>query len=511
MSDMQNPPADWTVSYFKAVCADVGSWTWGTVQGAFNEKASITQIIVDAVIGMIPLVGDATAVRDLIAVVFGLADDEEKRNSTWHWVLLVVLLFALIPVFGGVVKGVGRIIVKVAEEAAHMAAAARMAHMVEGAKEIIEFLNRIGVKNAEKWLLALRISDHMAPLVEKFTHLMETLDGILLKTRTKIAGISPSLANRIQNLRGGLVKVRDKGKEMIPIAVKEFDQKLREIQAYIRSGGETTSRLALHEVATGQKVATRAEERRLIEDGVLPARNSRGGFSQNPDSPSKLDKIAKYYKPEAGYPDLLSRLDRRTNTYTGVAAFAGKMVNRELKDGEQVFRFFGPARTTHGIPVDEAWTGGAWWGIGPPPKTAKEWREMAAVLDSFNGDGFYVSARVVGNKGPKAVVGTVSEQFGTTIPGQYLPGGATQAFFILEDGFKDILSKAGHDFSNGAKQSKILDPLTGLEFTFYKTGWTDANGIWGYLRAPGLTTTQTARVGSREQATKQNEQVVIHP
>ncbi|RFP19317.1 MULTISPECIES: hypothetical protein [unclassified Duganella] len=510
MSDTQNPPAGWTVSYFKSVCADVGSWTWGTVQGAFNEKASITQIIVDAVIGMIPLVGDATAVRDLIAVVFGLADDEEKRNSTWHWVLLVVLLFALIPVFGGVVKGVGRIIVKVAEEAAHMAAAARMAHMVEGAKEIIEFLNRIGVKNAEKWLLALRISDHMAPLVEKFTHLMGTLDGILLKTRSMIAGISPSLANRIQQLRGGLVRVRDKGKEMIPIAVKEFDQKLREIQAYIRSGGETTSRLALHEVATGQKVATRAEERRLVEDGVLPARSSRGGFNQNPASSLAPAKVSKYYKPEPGYPNLL-RADRETGQYNSVAAFSGKMINRELKDGEQIFRFFGPPRTTHGVDVGEAWAGGAWWGVGPPPKSAKEWREMAAVLDSFNGDGFYVSARVVGNKGPKAVVGTVSEQFGTQIPGQYLPGGATQAFFLLEDGFQEILKRVGHDFANGVKQSKIIDSNAGLEFTFHSTSWTDTNGIWGYIHAPGTTTTQTARVGSREQATKHNEQVVVHP
>lgn len=511
MSDMHNPPADWTVSYFKAVCADVGSWTWGTVQGAFNEKASITQIIVDAIIGMIPLVGDATAVRDLIAVVFGLADDEEKRNSTWHWVLLVVLLFALIPVFGGIVKGVGRIIVKVAEEAAHMAAAARMAHMVDGAKEIIEFLNRIGIKDAEKWLLKLRIGDHMKPLLEKFAHLMGTLDGILMKTGEKIAGISPSLAKRIKTLRENLVKVRDKGNEMIPNAVREFDQKLREIQACIRSGGETTSRLALHEVATGQKVATRAEERRLIEDGVLPARSSRGGFSQNPAAHEQPKKIAKYYKAETGYPDLLSRIDHDTQTYPTVAAFSGKMVNRELKDGEQVFRFFGPERTTHGVQVAEAWTGGAWWGLGPPPKTAKEWREMAAVLDSFNGDGFFVSARVIGNNGPKAVVGTVSEQMGKKIPGQYLPGGATQAFFILEKKFQDVLSKAGHDFANGASQSKILDPLTGLEFTFHKTGWTDANGIWGYLRAPGITTTQTARVGSREQATKHNKEVVIHP
>lgn len=511
MSEIQNPPGGWTLIQFKAVCADVGNWTWGTVQGAFNEKASITQIVVDAVIGMIPLVGDATAVRDLIAVVIGLADDEEKRNSTWQWVLLVVLLFALIPVLGGVVKGVGRIIVKVAQEAAQLAPAAKMAHMAAGAKEVVEFLNRIGVKNAEKWLLALRVSDHLEPLVGKFTHLMVTLDTIMVKSRAKVAGMFPSLAKRIDSLRAGLAKVREKGKEMIPLAVKELEQKLREIQAYIRSGGETTSRVALHEVATGQRVATRADERRLVEDGVLPVRNSRGGFSQNPASASNPAKIAKYYKHEPGYPNLLHAADPLTNEYNSVAAFAGKMVNRPLEEGEQVFRFFGPPRTTHGVAVDEAWGGGAWWGVGRPPKTAKEWRELAAVLDSFNGDGFYVSARVIGSKGPKAVVGTVSEQFGEKIPGQYLPGGATQAFFFLGSRFKDILNQIGHNFSNGAKRSKIMDPQTGLEFTFYRTGWTDANGIWGYLRAPGATTIQTARVGSREQATKNNEQVVINP
>jgi hypothetical protein len=513
MSDSLSPPAGWTLSHFKAVCADVGSWTWGTVQGAFNEKASITQIIVDAVIGMIPLVGDATAVRDLIAIVVGLADDEEKRKSTWHWVLLVVLLFALIPVFGGVVKGVGRIVVKFAEEAAHLAEAARMAHMLAGAKEVIEFLNRIGVKNAEKWLLALRVNDHLGVLVEKFTHVMTTLDNILLKTRARIAGIAPSLASRIDTLRKGFSEVMEKGKEMIPIAVKEFDQKLREMQAFIRSGGEATSRLALHEVATGEKVTTRAEERRLVEDGVLPSRNARGGFNQNPASASDPKLFAKYYENRKadGYPDLMYSADSKTKQYTNIAAFSGKMVNRQLKEGEELFRFFGPARTTHGVEVGEAAAGGGWWGVGAPPKTAREWREMAAVLDSFNGDGFFVTARVVGDKGPKAVVGTVAEQFGKEIPGQYLPGGATQAFFRLDAEFNTLLTKAGQDFSAGAKTSTSIDIKAGLEFTFYRTGWTDANGIWGYIHAPGVTTTQTARLTSREHATKDHQQVIIQP
>jgi hypothetical protein len=78
-SDTAQAPGGLTWSKFKSICADVGDWTWGTVQGAFNEKASFSQILVDAVIGMIPLVGDGTAVRDLIAVVMGLINDPKKR------------------------------------------------------------------------------------------------------------------------------------------------------------------------------------------------------------------------------------------------------------------------------------------------------------------------------------------------------------------------------------------------------------------------------------------------
>lgn len=510
MSDTRNPPGGWSISHFEAVCADVASWTWGTVQGAFNEKASVTQIVVDAVIGMIPLVGDVTAVRDLLAVVIGLADDDEKRHSTWQWVLLVVLLFALIPVFGGVVKGVGRLTVKIAKEAAHLTGPARQAHLAAGAQEIIEFLNRIGVKHAEKWLIALRVSAHVQPLIEKFTRLMQTLDTILSKTGARVADVAPGLARRIASLRSGLARVREQGIDMIPTALKELDQQLREIQAFVRSGGETTSRLALHEVATGQRVTTHAEERRLIEDGVLPVRNSRGGYNQNPASPKTTDKISKIYEPADGYPNLL-RLDSDGKKYESVAAFSGKMVNRPLKDGEEIYRFFGPETTTHRIKVDETSAAGAWWGLGLPPRNAKEWRELAAVLDSFNGDGFFVTAKVIGNKGPKAVVGTVAEQYGEKIPGQYLPGGTTQAFFFLDRAFNDALKQAGHDFINGGKLDKVIDPLTKIEFTFHKSGWTDANGIWGYIRGPDASTIQTARVATREQASKHNEQVVIQP
>ncbi|MDR2852973.1 MAG: hypothetical protein LBV61_07990, partial [Burkholderiaceae bacterium] len=74
-SERGEAPGGLSQARFKAIAAEAGGWLWGTVRGAFNEKATFSQIVVDAVIGMIPLIGDVTAVRDLIAVLMGLSDD----------------------------------------------------------------------------------------------------------------------------------------------------------------------------------------------------------------------------------------------------------------------------------------------------------------------------------------------------------------------------------------------------------------------------------------------------
>src|SRR5690606_36896733 len=121
-------------------------------------------------------------------------------------------------------------------------------------------------------------------------------------------GMLPNmLAQRIEALRIGTGQLKTKGEQMIPRAITELDQSLKEIQSYIRSGGETTSRLNLHRVATGQRTSTRAEEARLIEDGVLPVRSARRGWKQNPSDVLKPKEISRFYRHESGFPDLTAR------------------------------------------------------------------------------------------------------------------------------------------------------------------------------------------------------------
>jgi hypothetical protein len=72
----------------KGLVMSVASWLWGTVKGGFNEQQSIAQIIVDAAISLIPVVGDATAIRDLVAVSCGspsIPKNERRRASGSSW------------------------------------------------------------------------------------------------------------------------------------------------------------------------------------------------------------------------------------------------------------------------------------------------------------------------------------------------------------------------------------------------------------------------------------------
>lgn len=346
MSTAPAPPGGLSWSAFEAMAADAGTWLWGTVQGAFNEKSTLSQIIVDAVIGMIPLVGDVTAVRDLIAVSIGMVDEPKKRDDTWQWVLLVVLLFALIPVVGGVVKGVGRLVIKAVGEAAHIAGQAeRAAHLAAAAKDIVAFLNRFGAGNAEKWLLKLRFADYQAAILEKFSGFTVTVNKALQQIQKKLGAVLPAnLARRVEALKVGLSQLTKKADEMVPKAITELDRKLREIQQFVRSGGETTSRTIEHVAASGERAtASYADELRLLEENAGALRSARGGWVQNvaTTSPGDLDRISKVYRAEPGYPNLLKRIDKgsgaKDGRYVYVTTYAGKIANRTLHEGEEVF------------------------------------------------------------------------------------------------------------------------------------------------------------------------------
>lgn len=505
-------PGGTTVEEFKSLAFDVGSWMWGTLQGAFNEEATLSQIVTDAVIGMIPLVGDVTAARDLIAVTIGLCNDPKKREDKFQWILLVILIFALIPVIGGVVKGVGRLVLKAMGEVAQLAGAARAAKMAESAKDIVAFLNRVGIGNAEKWLVELKFAAHQSDVVAKFDALLGTIMDALRQAKTRWgAHIPQRFVLAIDSLVHGLARLKEEAARRIPDAIKELDQFLREIQAYVRSGGETTSQTISRTATAGAPNLSYADELKILEEGKGALRSVRGGLAANSPLASDLPKV---YTPEPGYPDILAYKvpGPKGDSYPNIATMSGKVVNRQLRKGEKVFRVFGPEGTTHGFAINGSLAAGsrspAFWGLNDVPKNAEEWRHLAAVRDEWNRNGLMIVGTVIDDV--PACIGKIAEQFSDSIPGQYLRGGGKQAMLDLPQTVRDQINALGSQMADvlqktGKAPAPVTHTVGGVHWEVRATGWDDVNGIHGYLNMPGPTTVQSLRLGAREQASKKEE------
>lgn len=504
-----DPPGGLSDTSFESIALEVGDWIWGTVQGAFNEKATFSQIIVDAVIGMIPGVGDVTAARDLIAVVIGLSTDERKREDKMQWILLVILLIALIPVIGGVCKGVGRLLLKAMGEVAHLAAGAeRAARLAEAAKDIVAFLNRVGVGNAEKFLLKIKFAEHQEALLSKLNELLCILSKLLERIKAKITWWMPdSFFNAIHRLQTGVEWLKQAAPQRLKDAIREIDEFLREVQQFVRSGGETTSRASAHAAEAGAKEVHRTEELILLE-GKAAKRSARGGWARN--SP-RAEDVALVYKHEPGFPDLLSKAERAKGNviYPDIATFSGQIVNREIQPGERIFRVFGPEGTTHGVKTSRGYASGrpggnSFWGISEVPTNAKDWRQLCAVLDEWNHDGFIVIGTVLPGHSLPACTGLIAERAGEQLGVQYLKGGGKQAMVKLPETVAKELSEAALRVEKIGEAGHEVIEAGGIRWELRATGWTDANGIHGYVHAPSTASTQTQRLAARATASKRD-------
>lgn len=497
------------IAWFKETSLETGQWIWGTLQGAFNEKQTIGQIIVDAVIGMVPLVGDVTAVRDLIAVSIGLAKEPKKRESVTEWVFLVILLFALIPVIGGVIKGVGRLALRVTTKAAEN---------VEILGDVIKFLNRVGEGDAVKWLNKLNVVEYQAQLIEKmsgFCHTMITAINQILKAR-----VGRMLPERWQEdlirVRDGFAALQPLASKMIPQALKELDAKLRVLQALVYKG-------EIHTVATGKG---RAEVRREAEAYLIerPLRDAPKQGTRFPSLHAEVlheDRLRLKYSKK-GYPDLLGYKEKspafgESMVYANIASFSGEITAKSAREmaGSTIFRAFGN-ETALATKAGGSWAAGGFWGYQKVPGNAEEWRQLSAVLDEWNGNGFLVVLHLPEDlatrmPGTNAWHGKIAEQFGQKRANQYLEGGGEQVIINLDEMLKKELNRIGEQVKASGQPASV--EINGVKAEFYPSGWKDVEGVHGYNKPEGIDppyATYTRELHDDELRSKVKERAIIN-
>jgi len=139
-----------------------------------------------------------------------------------------------------------------------------------------------------------------------------------------------------------------------------------------------------------------------------------------------------------------------------------------------------------------------YWGLGKAPETAKEWRELCAVLDKFNANGYIVTGHLPDNlrqlwPDAKAWKGKVAEQYGSGEPLQYLEGGGEQLFANFGSDINQRITHIGDQMKNGDLPDVHTEEINGVVFRFYKTNWENVEKLFGYGKAAEDTSTASTR------------------
>ncbi|MEM6052415.1 hypothetical protein AAH450_17775 [Erwinia sp. P7711] len=499
-----------TTTWFKQTSLETGQWIWGTLSGAFNEKQTIGQIITDAAISMIPLVGDVTAVRDLLAVSIGMAQDPRKRESTMEWVFLVVLLFALIPMIGGLIKGVGRLALKESADVAQNA---------ETLKTTVHFLNRAGEGNALKWLKALDVTTYQAQLVDKLSIFCNSLITVIRNVMGSALGraLPEKWHGQLLSLADGLASLRDMGSRMIPSALRELHSKLRVMQALVYKGD-----VLKIPTNAGRATIRRESEAYLIERPLREA-TKQGTRFPSIHAEKLHETILRRKYSKAGYPDLFSQPPEISPAfgdsliYRNIASFSSEITAKSARDmaGKTIFRAFGN-KTDLATNPKGSWAAGGFWGYQKVPGNAEEWRKLSAVLDEWNGNGCLLVLHlpqdlVTRMPGTNAWHGKIAEQFGSDIPAQYLEGGGEQVIINLDEKLKKELNRIGEQVKVSGQAASV--EINGVKAEFYPTHWKDVEGTYGYTRPEGIEppyATTTRELHDDELRSKVKDRAIIN-
>ncbi|HCY62715.1 MAG TPA: hypothetical protein DHV59_07780 [Oxalobacteraceae bacterium] len=399
---------------FKETSFEVGSWLYGALQGGFNEKQTIGQVTTDAVISMFPIAGEITAARDVIASSIRLSQSPEKRQEVVEWVMLILPLLALIPLLGGALKGVGKLLLMVGK------------HVDEDKKileAIISLLNKVGHGDAVRFIKNLDFTEYRKPIVDGVNSTCERIKAALSHAQKRMGSILPqAVIDRFNWLSEQLNALQNLASKMVPQALKDLNNRLKYIQKLMYEG-------EWHMIPGSGKAITRETEARLVtKAGRMEWELKNAPYPQN--------EVADF-KYKDGWPNFTDTTEYKIEKGNAIIkSFHGMMNPVELKEGTVIYRV-----------IDHKFgePNGAYW-MYVDPKSIKGWywRVKFAVLQSWSHNGKYVKYIIPKGKSLRAWEGKVSSQIENDIMrnsrdvknlkvpnegfGQYLEGGEAQLF-----------------------------------------------------------------------------------
>jgi hypothetical protein len=332
---------------------------------------------------MFPVLGEVTAVRDSIAITIRMCTEPGAAKDKWEWISLVCCLLALVPAFGGLLKGVGGLIVEAGKSSK------KAVEIVEG---ILKFLNRMGVGDARSWFKELKILRHQTTVINSFHELIGRIKATCTFLSTKMGAALPeSFKVTLRVFSEKLDELQKLGDRMIPEAFKEFHEQLSLIQKAVHDGSYIAP------IRVGAK-----ETRVMVPEGKILVQKVITGHIEHPPAPIS------HYLHDEKWPDLKAKgLDGKKpfeieeieaqGYLWPISTFSAKApIKAHLaRPGEGLYRLLDkiPTKVYGGNEIKPKYlhefhqAGDCW---SPKlPANGKEFRIELAVKHAWNSNGFY--------------------------------------------------------------------------------------------------------------------------
>lgn len=329
------------------VFESVLDWVWGTVQGDFNQDASLSQTAVNTILGLIPIVDQVLDVRDVIAglkhlIEYYMETEEEQAAhegslglsyETWLWIGLFLIVIGLIPTVGSAVKGVLKMLIRALQDAGSVAGRLSAAQLRRIWEQLVAVLNHLGVRpgNAHRWLSELpgrlpALLDDAAQRIRNAARVFnEFLDAVAQRTRQMADWgiVDQAWARRSLD---EIARVR----RALAHAMSRLDAKKAEINNWLQEQLNAVLGASGRRGGTGS-VNTSPPD--LPEPGVQPARGANQDV-QPERPPSEPDLPPRGRRRPRRRPPSDEELQRARDMRTELGSTGNRRVRRKIENGQ---------------------------------------------------------------------------------------------------------------------------------------------------------------------------------
>ncbi|RCK52472.1 hypothetical protein TH25_05350 [Thalassospira profundimaris] len=419
---------NWLERAAESVASSIASgaeWTWGTLQGDFNENMSTSQIITNAIVTAVPVVDQVADLRDLIANSKLLIRDK-RYDEIGVWVGVFACLIGLVPSLGSLAKGVIKIIWKNVSEIGRVLV------------YINKALHRTGMR-VNGYRFVTKLADDV---VDQVGFVSQKFDEFLNLTAQKVSLLKNLTPGFVEDVLETIEKVRGMASHNFEAAAQAIKKRILKA-----TSGYATRAFS---VLPGHSVTIRRVTDMVINYG--PYRHWQKTMDRPSWSPSLPEpkgstvpdnaefqafrkashaRISKWYDELLSDPDLPDSIRKVAITSPDffkkniLSSFAEKPVIKPLGKDKNIPSEDQINELYRVIGKEENQTGG-FWSRSRPSNSEAEWRRENAVRQDWNAAGAYVVAEVP--PPDHALVGKIGPQSSKNSPGEVLPGGGEQVW-----------------------------------------------------------------------------------